>query len=198
MHPDPAFRFVDEAAMRAFVAMRAFAHIFVIADDPQVMHAPVELTEAGHLRFHLSRRNPATPLIDGAPAIASIAGADAYISPDWYGRADQVPTWNYVAVEAHGTIRLLPPEDMVAQLDALSATHEARLAPKARWTRGKMAPGRFEAMLNGITGFELVVREWRGTAKLSQNKPTADRAGVIAGLAAIGRADMAALVEQAG
>ncbi|TVV70134.1 FMN-binding negative transcriptional regulator [Sphingomonas solaris] len=195
MHPDPAFRLNDEAAMRAFAARRAFAHIFAATPDgPTVVHAPVLVDDAGHLRFHLSRRNPMAALLDGARGIASLAGADGYVSPDWYGLPDQVPTWNYVAAEAHGTFRRLDAAETVAQLDALGTDHEARLAPKPAWTRSKMTPGRFEAMVGGIVGFRLVVAEWRGTAKLSQNKPAPARARVAAAFAAAGHGEMAALV----
>ncbi|WP_156678373.1 FMN-binding negative transcriptional regulator [Sphingomonas profundi] len=195
MHPDPAFRLGDATACRAFAADRGFAHIFACtADGPIVAHAPVEVTADGRLRFHLARRNRAFAGLDGARGIASIAGPDAYVSPDWYDAPDQVPTWNYVAVEAHGTIRRLPDDALPGQLDAISAAHEVKLAPKPAWTRHKMGPGRFAAMLGAIATFELDVAEWRGTAKLSQNKSATQRAGVIAGLRAIGREDMAALI----
>jgi len=136
--------------------------------------------------------------MDGATVIASVAGPDTYVSPDWYARADQVPTWNYVAVEAQGSVRALDHAELVVHLDALSAEQERLLAPKPAWTRGKMSPGRFEAMLPAIAGYELRVEAWRGTRKLSQNKPAADRSGVIARLEERGRADMAALVALAG
>jgi transcriptional regulator len=45
-----------------------------------------------------------------------------------------------------------------------------------------MAPGKFEALLRGITGASLVVERFEGTFKLSQNKNQADRDGVIAAL----------------
>ena len=46
------------------------------------------------------------------------------------------------------------------------------------WTRAKMDPARFEAMLGAIIGFALVETEWRGTWKMSQNKSAAMRARV--------------------
>ncbi len=137
MHPNPAFRLGDEAAMRAFAAERSFAHIFAsTGEGPMVAHAPVILTETGALRFHLARGNRMARHLDGAAVIASIAGPDAYISPDWYGTEDQVPTWNYLAVEAEGTARLLDEAALAAQVDALSAMQEARL-PKTPWTRAR-------------------------------------------------------------
>ena len=103
-----------------------------------------------------------------------------------------MPTWNYVAVEAEGSARRLDEAALIAHLDALSAAHEQRLAPRTPWTRAKMALGRFEAMLPAIAGYELRVEHWRGTRKLSQNKPMDDVARVIAGLEAQGNAALAA------
>jgi transcriptional regulator len=197
MHPDPTFAWEDEAAMRAFVADVAFAHVFISGPAGMaVVHVPL-LVVPGGLQFHLPRRNRAAPLIDGATVIASIAGPDAYVSPNWYARPSQVPTWNYVAVEAEGSVHRLDEAELVEHLDALSAEHERRLAPAPAWARSKMAPGRFEAMLPAITGYELRVARWRGTRKLSQNKPAADAAGVIGGLERVGRDDVARLVAEA-
>lgn len=197
MHPNRAFHWSDREAMLDFVAEVAFAHIFALTPNgPRVAHAPVMVTPQGHLRFHLARANPLARHLDGAAAVASLAGFDAYISPDWYGSDDQVPTWNYLAVEAEGPVRRLEEPDLVALLDDLSSTQEARLTSKPAWTRAKMTPGRFEAMLPAIHGFELSVETLRGTEKMGQHKGAAEMAGAAAGLAGAGRGDVAALMRR--
>ena len=180
MHPNRAFAWEDRGEMLALVEDVAFCTICV--DGPMVVHAPVVVAGADRLRFHLARTNRAASL-DGARALVSCLGPDAYISPDWYGTPDQVPTWNYLAVEAEGPVRRLGEAELAGLLDALSAQHEARLAPKPAWTRAKMTQGRFEAMLKAITGFELTIEALRGTRKLGQNKKAAERAGAAQGLA---------------
>ena len=108
--------------------------------------------------------------------LVSVAGAEGYVSPNWYQRpGDQVPTWNYVAIEIDGTARVLSEVELVEQLDVLAAQHEPRANPAAPWTRRKMDDGVFLKMLRGIIGFEIVVAGVRTTTKLSQNKPPADR-----------------------
>jgi len=195
MHSNRIFHWSDRAAMLGFVAEVSFAHVFVSGPDgPLVAHTPLVVMEDGNLRFHLSRANLPSHHLDGAVALASVAGPDAYVSPDWYKSADQVPTWNYVAVEASGPVRQLEETDLVRILDALSAAQEARLAPKPAWTRAKMRPGLFDGMLKAIVGFEMKVEELRGTRKLGQNKQAAELEGAAAGLEAVGRADMAALM----
>jgi transcriptional regulator len=109
-------------------------------------------------------------------------GPDAYVSPDWYESADQVPTWNYLSVEAEGSVAPLDEAELIALLDDLSTQEEARLLPKTPWSRDKMSDGRFEAMLRGIAGGRLFVERLEGTFKLSQNKSDADRRGAATGL----------------
>ncbi|MBB4153794.1 transcriptional regulator [Sphingomonas jinjuensis] len=197
MHPDGAFA-MDAAAMQALVRDLAFAHLFVSAGGAcAVVHAPVTLDDDGNLRFHLARRNRAAALLAGeAHGIASIGGPGFYVSPDWYGTDQQVPTWNYVAVEVEGPIRPLPRDELIAQIDAMSAQHEALLAPKPAWTRDKMDAARFDAMVGAISGHVLVAKTWRGTRKLSQNKPADAVRGVVASLEVDGCVAEATLVAE--
>jgi transcriptional regulator len=192
MHPNRAFAWQDRAAMLAFVAEIAFATI--AAEGPVLVHAPVLVAGPDRLLFHVARGNRAK--LDGRRAIVSVLGPDAYISPDWYGTDDQVPTWNYLAVEAEGPLRRLDEAELADLLDGLSAAHEARLSPKPLWTRAKMTPGRFEGMLKAIIGYELGIEELRGTRKLGQNKDQATRLAVAAGLAPFNPALAALMAEE--
>lgn len=179
MHPNRAFAWEDRDEMPAFVVDVAFCTL--AAEGPTIAHVPVAVAPPDRIRFHIARGNRAK--LDGKRAIVSCLGPDAYISPDWYGSREQVPTWNYLAVEAEGPLRRLDEDELTALLDDLGAAHEARLAPKPPWTRAKMGPGRFEAMLKAITGYELLIEELRGTRKLGQHKSDAERQGAADGLA---------------
>lgn len=188
MHPAPAFRLTDRERLIDQLRLQPFVAVF--APTPQglrVAHAPVvvrTLPSGVVLDFHLSKGNDLSPLLSaGAAALAVSLGPEAYISPDWYGLADQVPTWNYVSVEAEGPVTLLDQDQLIALLDDLSAEAEARLAPKPPWTRAKMSPGRFEAMVAGVRGFRLSPTRFEGVLKLAQNKPDAARHGVAEALA---------------
>jgi transcriptional regulator len=187
MHPAAIFKVEDEAVLLAHLAAHAFVTLAAAPDGrPRLAHAPVVVRRlAGGLAldFHLSRGNALAPfLATGFRGVLVSLEADAYVSPDWYESADQVPTWNYVSVEAEGPIAALDDAGLVALLDDLSAQEEARLAPKPPWTREKMSAGRFEAMTRAIIGARLNVERLQGVTKLSQNKSEADRAGVIAAL----------------
>jgi transcriptional regulator len=199
MHPNAAFGWQDEAAMRAFVAARGFATLCVAGPEgPIVAHAPLVAAAEGALRFHVARGNRITRHLDGATVLASVTDADFYVSPDWYGSEDQVPTWNYIAVEVEGPVTALDEAALSAQVEALSDRFERGLAPKPVWMRDKMTPGRFEAMLHAIRGFELTPAAWCGTRKLGQNKTPAERAALMEALTQLGMTREAALVDSRG
>ena len=105
-------------------------------------------------------------------AVLAVSGPDSYVSPDWYGTdtADQVPTWNYVAVHIRGTLRRRPDETLRAHLDALSARFENELRPKAPWTPAKVSPDQLATLMRSIMPVELSVESVDGTWKLNQNK----------------------------
>jgi len=112
MHPSPAFRVEDEAVLLAHLAARPFVTLAAVVEGrPVVAHAPVvvrRLADGLALDFHLSRGNALAPaLAVGFRAVAVSLGPEAYVSPDWYDDKDQVPTWNYVSVEAEGPVMAL-------------------------------------------------------------------------------------------
>jgi transcriptional regulator len=195
MHPNPRVGWDDRAAMRAFVREQSFGALFLAtADGPLVAHVPTVWLGAARLGVHLSLSNALVPHLDGASPLFVVQGPHGYISPDWYGLDDQVPTWAYVTVELEGVARRMETDALLAQIDALSAEHEARLAPKPVWTRAKMTPGRAEKMATGIAGFTLDITRWRGTRKLGQPKPAGARTGSAEGLESAGSAELAALI----
>ncbi len=196
MHPNSAFRPRQDDLAELLVREIGFAAIFAATPDgPRVAHAPVVLSDdRTTLQFHLARGNALTRHLDGANALAVVQGPDAYVSASWYADADQVPTWNYVAIEMEGTARRLDDTELVAQLDTLSANHEARVGANPPWTRGKMNPALFSKMTGAITGFDMRIAAWRPTIKLSQNKSADERARVIEGIEATGQGALAQLM----
>ena len=188
MNAAPAFRVEDRETLLAFLRAHPFVTIAAaVGGRPFTAQAPVVIRQLGDgevaLDFHLARANALSPfIIQTFRAVALATGPDAYVSPDWYESPDQVPTWNYLSVEAEGSVAVLDAAELIALLDDLSTQEEARLLPKPPWTRDKMSPGRFDAMTRGIIGARLFVDRLEGTFKLSQNKGEADRAGVVAAL----------------
>lgn len=196
MHPNPIFHSRDHAKDIAFVRQRAFGMLAVNADPvPLVSHVPVVLSEDGsEVLLHLVRSNPIVRgLKDPKPARIAVTGPDGYVSPDWYGIADQVPTWNYVAVHLTGVLEILPQDRLREVLDLQSAFFEARLLPKPAWTADKMTPDALERLMRMIVPCRMTVSEIAATWKLGQNKPEAVRHAAADALAAGIGSDLAQL-----
>ncbi len=189
MHPNPAFRQTPADRNLAFARARGFAILSINgAEGPLMAHVPFLLSsDASHADLHLARSNLIARADLPAPAVLAVSGADAYVSPDFYGPhdlvPDQVPTWNYVAVHLRGMLEPLPGATLRAHLDALSAEHEGRIAGKPPWVSTKMTPGAMERMMRMILPFRLRIASVDGTWKLNQNKPAEVRARAAAALA---------------
>jgi transcriptional regulator len=202
MHPNQMFRAKgsdaqQRALMEALVQEIGFGMVFAqTPNGPRVGQASLFSTGDGAVQFHLARGNGLTKTLSGSDALVVVNGPDAYVSPDWYDGANQVPTWNYISIELEGTVREMNEEGLIALLDDLSAVNEARLAPKAPWTRDKMDDAIFRKMLGGITGFEMEVLAWRPTLKLSQNKTEVERLRVADELEKQGKKAMALFMRE--
>lgn len=198
MHPNHAFDWADREGMLQFVGEVGLAHIFTAAPDGLfVAHAPLLVTAAGKIQFHVSRRNRIVGHLADQPILISVLGRHAYQSANWYASANQVPTWHYEAVEIEGVARQLEEDALVTQLDRLSETYESRVEPDRPWTRAKMQPGKFEAMAKAIVGFEVDPTEVRGTRKFNQHKGSEDLSATIAGQECAGRTDIVMAIHEA-
>jgi transcriptional regulator len=186
MHPNPAFRGRPDAANLDFARERGFGTLTVNGSvGPLAAHVPFVLEPDGRAALlHLVRSNPIVAALEQPlPALLAVSGPDGYISPDWYGLPDQVPTWNYVAVHLRGPLERIPQARLEAVLDTLSAEFERRLAPKAPWRGAKMDPGVRARMMRAVVPVRLLIEEVSGTWKLGQNKPDAARVGAAEAVA---------------
>jgi len=204
MHPNPSFRTKLSAAderlmLEALIREIGFGTVFLTTPDgPRVAHVALYSTGDGALQFHLVNANALTCHLDGNNALAPVNGPDAYVSPDWYEAGNQVPTWDYVSVEMEGPVRKMDRDGLIAHLDDLSRQEEEKLAPKAPWTKDKMETATFEKRLSAITGFEMEIKAWRPTLKLSQNKTAKDRENVAEQLDAQGKRAIAHMIREWG
>jgi len=180
MHPNPVFHPADAAKNLSFARDRGFGILAVSGDDgpPWLSHIPFLVSDDGAwVDLHLLRSNPiARALSSPRPARLAVSGPDGYVSPDWYGVPDQVPTWNYVAVHLTGMLERCPAEALRDMLDQQSALFEARLLPKTPWTTNKMTPEVMARMMRTIVPCRMRVDAVDGTWKLNQNKPDEVRA----------------------
>ena len=162
--------------------------------------------EQGALYGHVARNNDQWRKPALGESLAIVRGPDAYVSPSWYAvKAEHgrvVPTWNYVTAHVYGTLVVHDDpawvEDVVRRL---TAKHEAaRLEAPGQtpaWSVDDAPRAFIEGQLRAIVGLELQITRIEAKVKLSQNRPVADIAGVVAGLSARGDDRSAAAVEHA-
>ncbi len=176
--------------------------VTLAADGLIASHVPMLLdpdpAPYGTLIGHLARPNPqARGAVPGVQALAIFQGPDVYITPSWYATKREngkvVPTWNYVAIHAHGPVEFF--DDTERLRDVVTRLTEREEQARADPWAVSDAPAAFiDGMLKGIVGFALPIARLEGKWKMSQNRPAQDRAGVVAGLEQQGREDVAALV----
>ena len=189
MHPNPAYRQADQARALEFARDRGFGALTAAGpatgnDALLAAHIPF-IVEDGVVAAHMVRSNPLVRHLRAGPvaALLIVSGPDGYISPDWYGEDDKVPTWNYVAVHLRGQLRLIDEDRLLAHLDRLSTNFEARLAPKPIWKTSKLTADTLAMMMRQIVPVEMVIETIDSTFKLNQNRADSSRLGAAKALA---------------
>lgn len=149
----------------------------------------------GTLLAHVARANPLwREAGDGGQVLVVFRGVQGYISPSWYpGKQEthrRVPTWNYEAVHAHGSLHVRDDEKFVRAVVArLTRQHEADQAEP--WRMGDAPPDFIADMLQHIVGIEIRISRLEGKRKLNQHHQPQDREGAIRGLEARGNHGLA-------
>ena len=216
----PAHFAADDATVRELLARHGAADLITLTADgllatmlpfayePDVPEpdVPGESHAQGALYGHVARTNDQWRKPALGESLAIIRGPDAYVSPSWYAAKAEhgrvVPTWNYVTAHVYG--RLVVHDDPAWVEDVvrrLTAKHEAaRVAVPGQspeWTVDDAPRAFIDGQLRAIVGLELQITRIEAKAKLSQNRPVTDIAGVVAGLSARGEDRSAAAVEHA-
>ncbi|MDU8927663.1 FMN-binding negative transcriptional regulator [Alisedimentitalea sp. MJ-SS2] len=190
MHPNLAFRPERHDEDLALVREWGFGMlaVSVAGEAPMLSHVPFLVDASGAFaELHLVRSNPIARVVkEGAAARIAVQGPHGYISPDWYGIEDQVPTWNYVAIHLTGVLAPRPQDELQGMLERLAAHFEAQLTPKPPWLLDKMDAEAKARLMRMIAPFRFAIERVDSTWKLAQNKPDAARHGAADHIAAQG------------
>ncbi len=176
MQIKPEFAIDDVEIARSVVREHPFATL--VAPDLRATHMPCLLDpEADGLGIvgHVARADPFSGAL-GGPLLAIFHGPHGYVSASWY-EDETIPTWNYVLLHLRGTAELL--DDAMPVLRRTVDQFEAAVSQP--WSLDRMPDGGRE-MSAQVVAFRLAADSWHAEAKLSQDKPGAERARVLAGL----------------
>ena len=201
VYPPASYRETRLETILGFIREVGFGQLVSSGEErPYATAVPFLVRDEGGavvLEAHLQRGNPQWRAIRGE-VLALFQGPHAYVHPGWYATKKEggrvVPTWNYIAVQAVGPVEIVDdPAWLRRHVTALTGVHEAgRPEPWAP----EDAPAEFvNALLRGIVGVRLTVREFDGRWKLNQNHPEANRLGVIEGLSASDRSGDGSIAE---
>jgi len=191
-YPHPYFREDRIETLHEAVRSISFGTLLTHANGEFVVtHLPFEVNAQpaphGTLLGHIARGNPQWREVgEGIPALVIFQGPHAYVSPSWYpGKREdprQVPTWDYVAVHAHGTLRTFDDPDRLHDLLSRLTLRNEGGRPKP-WKITDAPADYLREQMRYIVGLELRIEKLEGRYKLSQNRDAADREGARAGLA---------------
>lgn len=180
----------NQVADRAILIEAMRANSFAILVGPQsgdgavgpltATHLPLVVKDEGEhglIEGHFAKANKHWQALAGKETLVIFPGPHSYVSPANYVEELSVPTWNYIAVHAYGTMELVEDDaDKDALVHALIAVHEPGFAQK--WDA--MPPGYRRTMLAGIVGFRIPIARIEGKFKLSQNRAAEERRNVHA------------------
>jgi transcriptional regulator len=102
-------------------------------------------------------------------------GPHSYVSPTYYVEELSVPTWNYIAVHAYGTLTLV--EDDAGKNELLAGLIQQNEPAYAAQWQG-LPDGFRRTMLAGIVGFRISIARIEGKFKISQNRDPQERTNV--------------------
>ena len=176
----------DRAVLLQAMRENSFAIIFgpLSASDVPPAHVATHLPlvvkdegEHGLIEGHFATANPHWQALAGRETLVVFSGAHSYVSPTLYTEPLSVPTWNYIAIHAYGTVALV--EDSPGK-EALLADLIAFNEPGYlnRWQ--SLPEGFKRTMLAGITGFRIPIARIEGKFKLSQNRAPEERSNLFA------------------
>ncbi len=146
----------------------------------EINHLPLMLsTDRTKLYGHVARMNPLTKVASSSntSVTAIFNGPNAYITPSWYPTKQEsgkvVPTWNYAAVHAEGSIKLIDdPQWIRAHVSQMTQIHEPTY--ESTWKLEDAPEEYVQTMLKAIIGIEIKIEKFIGKFKLSQNRAAQD------------------------
>jgi len=192
----PKFNQVTDRAV-LLGAMRAYSFAILIGPqasaphtDPEIpppivaTHLPLIVKDDGPhglIEGHFAMANRHGQSLAGRETLVIFPGPHSYVTPKFYVEEQAVPTWNYIAVHAYGTLTLVEDsEGKEALLEGLINTHEPAVFDHWR----SMSDNYRRSMLAGIVGFRIPIARIEGKFKISQNRLPEERANVKAAHAA--------------
>jgi len=177
----PPYNRIDERAAQ-IAMMRAHNFCLLVTGTNGELHGthlPCVVEERGDaivIDLHMAKANPQWQQFFDDEVMVVFSGPHAYVSPRWYARKPAVPTWNYAALHAYGTVTV---SDDLKTKQAAQRRLIAQHDPDWLAEYDALPKDFLEPMLGGIVVFEVAVTRIDARWKLSQNRGHEEMALVI-------------------
>jgi transcriptional regulator len=170
----------DRSKLLAFMRAHSFAILVSGDGELHATHLPFLIEEKSEDIFlvsHLAKANPQWKKFNERISLLAIfSGPHGYVSPSNYEKQQNVPTWNYVAVHAYGTAKIIEEKDTVTCiLEKTINNYEKEYFDQ--WQM--LAQDYKDKMIKGIVAFEIKVTRLEGKYKLSQNKTGKEQRNIV-------------------
>ena len=176
----------DQAVLAQLISEYPLATIVANLDGHfEINHLPLMLSsDKTKLYGHVARMNPLVKVASGnnTSVTAIFNGPNAYVTPSWYPSKQEsgkvVPTWNYAAVHAEGSIKLIEDAQWLrSHVSQMTNIHEPTY--QSTWKLEDAPEEYVQMMLKAIIGIEIEISSLVGKFKLSQNRPAEDYEAVV-------------------
>jgi transcriptional regulator len=186
MYTPKSFQVTELEQISSFMQMNNFATLVswdgghLIASHllfELVIGNPGEFT----LNSHLARANDQWRTFTPENEVLVIFGGNhTYISPRWYSQAGNVPTWNYLAVHAYGTVSIVDDQDdLYGILSRLVDRYESNSGAIPEYHLDTLPKELVIKKMKGVVGLRIRLTRLDAKFKLSQNRSHPERENVI-------------------
>lgn len=171
----------DDQEILNFIRSNSFGILVSHNANILATHIPLELSGDGKiLSGHLSKANPqAKALKDEQEVLCIFNGPHTYISSSWYDH-ENVPTWNYIAVQVRGKVSLINGEVLYNRLVELVDKFEAASVNPV--TVQGMSADYLDRHIKAIVGFDIEIQAIEAAYKLSQNRDKLNHSNIVSEL----------------
>lgn len=177
MYHYPQYLSLDDGAIKRFISKYPLALVTTFVGLKWASsHIPLTWSEKHHaLVGHADVANPQFIGVESCPAQIIFSGPNCFIPSSAYLNK-HLPTWNYVAVHAIGTISVKrTSEDAIDKIMELVGQMSNSRVPT---TISRDDP-RLISLSKSVVGLEITVESFEGRFKLSQDKNAEDMQAAI-------------------
>jgi transcriptional regulator len=182
MYLPACFAQTDLAKLHDFIEQNSFGLLVSRVDGHSfASHLPFLLDRQsgpyGALIGHMAKANPQWREAHGQKGLVVFSGPHVYVSPTWYETDQVVPTWNYVAIHAHGPIQVIEDAPTLSQIVERTVGFYEQAMPQSWKFDGTTTFAK--RMLAQVVGFRIEIEQIEGKWKLNQNQPVERRKKVM-------------------